>query len=112
MRKGITRVVFPVGRWVIKFPRLGVGQINFLLGCLGNLRERQKTKWGIWGDLISPCIWCSWGGLIGIQKKVDVLTVPLSDRKYEKFKILTSERKPGNFGYLEGKIVCIDYGGE
>lgn len=111
MRKGITRIVIPVGRVVFKFPRLGVGQINFLTGCLANLKERQKTKWGIYKNLIAPSLWCSWGGLCQIQRKINILSRPLSNKEWKSFKILTDDTKPNNFGYTkEGKLVCCDYG--
>ena len=111
INKGITRVVILMGGIVIKFPRIGVGQINFLTGCLANLKERQKTRWGIYKDLITPTLWCLWGGLMAIQKRITVKEEPLPKDVLGKFRSLTADSKPTNFGYTkDGRLVCCDYG--
>lgn len=103
--------MFPIGGVVLKFPRIGVGQVNFLHGCLANLKERQKTKWGIYKDLIAPSLWCSWEGLVAIQKRVKILEESLPVDLLECFRPLTSDTKPTNFGYREDELlVCCDYG--
>ena len=96
INKGITRIVISMGGIVLKFPRIGVGQINFLTGCLANLKERQKT-------------W--WGSLMAIQKRITVEEEPLPKDVLGKFRSLTADSKSTNFGYTkDGKLVCCDYG--
>lgn len=62
-------------------------------------------------DLVVPSIFCSWFGLIQVQRKVDcLLNRPLTDDEKIKFADVCKEDfKPENFGIWEGRVVCLDY---
>lgn len=111
MKKGCTRIVFRLGKYVIKIPNFLVEHRHGLQGMYANWSERQTTKryGSYYRDKISPTIYSSWFGLFSIQRQVEELTRHLTEDEVEYFKDLTSDIKMQNFGYLEGKLVCIDY---
>lgn len=116
-RQGITRTVILTRNWAIKLPNNRYQHYHFLQGCSANWRERQLTKTGerYNGDndfykLITPTIFCSWFGLISIQRRCQPLTRNLSLEEVEIFKNLTTDIKKENFGInKDGELVCLDY---
>ena len=115
IKKGVTRIVFLLGPIVIKVPRFGLGSlsqghINFLRGCLANWNERliyRYTK----SLLLAPTFWCSWFGLIQIQKRVKPLNRELLKNEEKTMRKFCSDIKSSNFGIDEGRrLVCVDYG--
>lgn len=74
LSKGITRLALSIGGYTIKVPRIKNGHLIFLEGCLSNWRERNYCKMmkplKDYYDLVAPSLFCSWFGIIQIQKKV------------------------------------------
>lgn len=113
---GITRIVILFGSYAIKIPNFTNCHDHFLKGCCANWSERGLTilskKWKDshhLKDKIAPTIFCSWFGLVSIQVRVEPLQFHLTEEQREDFKCLTTDIKKENFGYLNGKMVCIDY---
>ena len=110
IRHGTTRTVLLIGRWAIKFPSAVEWRL-FLQGLLGNLQERQfwTTKW----PELCPVLFGCPGGWFLIMRRA----IPLTREDYENFKgfdcedrIVPVEMKLDSFGWIDGKIVAVDYG--
>ena len=127
--RGTTRLVFlfPKYGFVIKIPNFTYSMQMFLLGCYCNWNERVITKQftncssDVCIDItskIAPTYFCSWLGIISIQKYVYVLSVnSLNDNDKSHFKNITNDFNYRNFGYTLNtntgefdKLVCLDYG--
>lgn len=109
-RKGVTRIVLLIGSYAIKFPNPLYCHSHFLQGCYANWSERQLTKrFNIYQHKISPTFFCAWFGLFSVQRRVLELNRDLSSKEVEYFKELTSDIKKENFGWLEERLVCVDY---
>ena len=116
-KKGVTRIVILTKNYAIKIPNFLYQHNHFLQGCYANWSERMLYK--MWKDytdepnlreLIAPSYFCSWFGLIQIQKRVALLNRDLTKGEKKKFKIVAStDLKKENFGILDGRIVCVDY---
>lgn len=111
--KGVSRLVLLVGGIAIKVPNLTCNHSNFLKGCNASWNERQYTK-SFKGlpeflDKVTPTLFCSWFGLISIQKRVVELQRDLTEYEKHEFRHQTSDIKKENFGHLNGRLVCIDY---
>lgn len=113
IRKGCTRIVFVFRSYVIKVPNFTKNHLHFLQGCYANYAERSFCKnfkyYSLEYDKVSPTIYCSWFGLFSIQKRVIELSRPLIKKEIKYFKTTTIDLKYQNFGYLNNKLVCIDY---
>lgn len=113
-RTGCTRIVCLLWRWAVKLPNFTDGWRMFLKGLLANMQEAQfsRTKW----PKLCPVVWSIPGGWIVIMRRAKVLTddeflqcVPdgwIEEPDY----IIPAELKSNSFGWLNGKIVAIDYG--
>lgn len=131
---GLTRKVFLVGPWAIKIPNWRHNKITLQLshtyvslfkswpyeyGFIANKNEAKiYYEYKLWDDLdekalLCPVLWCSKNGSLLIMKRVDrvlennhggVDLGPWITAEYE-------DIKPDNFGYLNDKLVMIDYGG-
>lgn len=109
-RNGVTRIVLLIGGWAIKIPNFTCQMNHFLLGCYSNWRERQYWKAFKGTNIqIAPSYWCSWFGLIQIQKRLLPLERDLTKEEVEYFKDITTDIKMQNFGLYEKRIVCVDY---
>lgn len=90
-------------------------------GILANIREGQAWKFnsGKYENFdqskwLCPVYWVSWGGWVLVMKKVDrVLTADESELSYghECIPFFGGDDKPQNYGWLDGRVVKIDYGG-
>jgi len=124
---GCTRVVFHLEGVVIKVPNYRYKWHHFLSGLLANMTERDTWKWAInpnnesgKPELLCPVIWASWGGWILIMRRADVMAHeiemseidPFPPNRYQTWVEagFDSDNKPDNFGYLNGKLVKVDYG--
>lgn len=112
-KKGTTRNVFLCGGWVVKVPCIR-RHLHFLQGCYANWSERRYCKMmkgvdeNVFYDLVAPSVWCSWFGLIQVQRRVSQPIRPDEDLgKY--MDVCSGDCKPDNFGYLNGRLVCCDY---
>ena len=114
--KGTNRVILPLGKYVIKFPNITSGHLLFLHGCLANYRERwfckkfKDIEEPRFYSMVCPSLFCSWFGLIQVQKRAQVLTRELTKSEILRFKDVCTDMKRENFGYYNGRLVCIDYG--
>lgn len=102
---GITRVVILIGRWAIKIPRVNYGWGKFVEGIENNRSERKYWKESKSNE-VCPTLFSLWG-LLNIMPRVrvcetkeEIECIPLDD---------WLDRKPDNLGYLNGKVVWIDY---
>lgn len=123
IKHGTTRIVFLIGKYAIKIPNIRNWSL-FLHGLLGNMQESEFSK--IKGLPLCPVILSGVGGLFIIMPKVDVKSTSDPDRFYylDKFNNLLDnlkdddkrviesivEKKVDSIGFLNGKIVAVDYG--
>jgi len=117
---GCHRLVFIFKRIVIKFPNFYYTIMYkphlyylswFLKGIKGNIQESKlsKMKYKHYCPIIISCPI----GLFIIMKKADQLKNSDSEIDLKKFmqekNIITAENKMDSFGWLNNKLVCIDY---
>lgn len=112
---GSTRIVFLIGKLAIKVPNFTSWYL-FLQGLLANRQERIFSRTG-WVQLC-PIIASVPGGWIIVMKRAKVLTEDEFYKYKGIIKFLTTkktysipaEMKPDSFGWLNGKLVVVDYG--
>lgn len=117
MQLGITRMVWLVGKYAIKIANPIYNHEHFLDGCRANWSERNYYKSFINADYaenmvahVAPSLFCSWFGLLQIQRRCIPLEKELNEKQKEFFKPLCrQDNKKENFGWYNGKIVCLDY---
>jgi len=112
--RGITRIVILIGDYAIKMPNFLHDHHHFLVGCECNWKERKWTKsckhsLDFYSKL-SPTLFCSLFGLMSIQLRCKPLDRSLTDKEVAYFQDVTTDVKSDNFGYLNGLLVCFDYG--
>ena len=62
--------------------------------------------------MVSPSLFCSYFGLLQIQKRCKPLDRDLTDEELVSFKYYCNEDcSKTNFGYYNNNIVCVDYPG-
>lgn len=116
-RQGITREVVLIGRYAVKLPRVSYGWRMFLCGLLANMQEADfsTTKW----PELCPVLFAIPGGWLVVMRRAR----PLTDGQWEEFRredmynmldnghrSIPAEHKRDSFGYLDGRIVAVDYG--
>lgn len=118
IEKGSTRIVFIFNKLVIKMPNLLVQYDHFLYGLLANINERKMS--GKHKDL-AKVFYGNKFGFILIMEKAEVIS---NDINWDKFKdslfkiyqndelreFMLSDYKPSNWGYIQNRLVKIDYG--
>lgn len=112
---GCTRQVILLHKYAVKIPSFHSWE-NFLNGLLGNMQETMLSKFWSRNGVIYHCpvIFSAPGGFLNIMLRARILT----DDEFKNFDFETicgkleykPENKSNSFGYLEGRIVCIDYG--
>jgi hypothetical protein len=115
MPVGVYRRVILTSKWAIKFPRLK----NLFSGARCNrweseiwLKWRPKFGW----EHLCPVRFCDPFGIILIMDKATQPVtfdeiVLVNDRDYDNYyPAVDLEYKPENWGIVEGKMVCVDYG--
>ena len=60
-------------------------------------------------NLVAPSIFCSWFGLIQIQKRCTELDRNLTDEEKRHFMSVCQDIKKENFGHYKNRLVCLDY---
>lgn len=112
IKTGITRHVILIGTFAIKVPHFEYGWEKFLFGLLGNMQETRfsKTK----DSRLCPILFSMPGGFLNIARRAELLDRNITTKEYKKFKtgdiIIPVEKKSDSFGFLDGKLVAIDYG--
>lgn len=113
-RTGCTRIVVLVGEWAFKLPNFTDGWKLFLNGLLANMQERQfgETKW----PKLCPILFSIAGGWLVVMRRVREMTreefLSFDSRSWADCGpyIIPCEHKANSFGWLNGAVVCIDYG--
>jgi hypothetical protein len=116
---GCTRFVILTKRWAIKVPNFKYGWKAFLEGLLANMQERHfwKIKFGV--PKICPVVFSLPLGFLVVMPKCQALDRPLTDDELKEFFAvpwgdsdvnIPIEDKPESFGWLDGRLVAIDYG--
>lgn len=110
IKRGATRTVFLLGGLAFKFPTFYSWE-NFLYGLLGNMQETRFSQLG-WEQLC-PVVFSINFGLLVVMKRAMLLTdIEFSNMNYNDFiKVgVPVENKQCSFGWLNGRIVAVDYG--
>ncbi len=113
IRYGCTRITILWKDYAIKIPCLDEWRL-FLNGLLANMQECRIFKAGC--PEVCPVLWSLPGGWMLIMKRAREMT----DDEFMKFDsekwadredyIIPVEHKSMSFGWIDGKIVAIDYG--
>lgn len=111
IENGITRKVFLIGKYAIKVPQTDYGWKYFLKGLLANMSECASSKYNKYE--ICPVLFSSWGGWFLVMPR---LKLP-SEEEFKESGItkqycdrLNVEFKSNSFGWMDGRLVAIDYG--
>lgn len=111
---GCTRRVFLIGNFAIKIPNFFDEWRLGLLGLLSNMQEAQFSKTG-WPELC-PVRFSIPGGFLVVMDRARELTedefleLDLKTWVDRGEYMIPAEIKTNSFGYLNGKLVAIDYG--
>ena len=119
-RQGQTRMVIELKGLVIKIPHLFRNWPTFVRGLLSNIDEHQTWAFNSGkhekgkSHLLCPILWASWGGWIVIMKRADrVLSHDeywgLSQEVLKEHEYFKGDDQGPNYGYLNGRLVKIDY---
>lgn len=103
--EGYNRFVIVTRRHAIKFPSLRCWR-DFLFGILNNLHEAKAQH-----DHpdYCPVRWVSPLGLLLVMPRVEILT----EEEFHSVEIprgTVAEIKPNSWGWLDGRLVAVDYG--
>lgn len=111
-RQGCTRLVIEFRNFVVKVPNFTYSWLHFLCGLVANINEARTWKWHERKDLLCPILWASWGGWFLVMRKVRVLTIDeyAAANLEDHFTHFPGDNKANSYGYLDNKIVKIDYG--
>ena len=111
---GTTRIVFLIGNWAIKIPNFRYWCL-FLQGLLANIEENRFSRANLWP--ICPVTFCAWGGWFIIMKRAWPLTIEdletlgtTLEKICEYYPKGFVEAKLNSFGWVDNRLVCIDYG--
>ena len=112
---GVTRIVFVFNRYVIKIPNFTYSHYHFLQGCVANWSDRRfcrlfKSCEGAFIDSVVPSYFCTWFGLIQIQAKCEPMERDLTEEEEKKLNFVCDDIHKENFGWYQGRLVCLDYG--
>ncbi len=115
LRFGSTRFIIPIGNYVLKLPRFDSWRL-FLNGLLGNMTEVQFNKMREWDDYLCPIVFSLPLGFLVVMPKCRTFNHLWDSDKKMRDKILEEtnglvENKTCSFGYLNGNLVAVDYGG-
>ena len=123
IKEGSTRIVLLIRDWAIKIPNFREWRL-FLHGLLANMQEKTLNVY----PEVCPIIFSFPGGFLNIAKRTRELTdlefeqeiLPKCERDTNYVNrvyfvntddyCLSVEGKASSFGWLDGRIVIIDYG--
>lgn len=81
--------------------------------CFSNVKEMQfwqdNQHYKAVADWLAPCVYLSPDGRIMCQRRVTPLTEQQKKELPEKIPSFLTDLKYGNFGMLDGRLVCVDY---
>lgn len=111
---GVTRRVLLVGAYALKVPTVTEWRL-FLLGLLANMQEALFGRMN--RPELCPVLWSIPGGFLVVMRRARVLTDEEFDAldlerwvvRDETFTV-PAEIKSDSFGYLDGRLVAVDYG--
>lgn len=109
IREGCYRIVFLIGKYAIKIPNFRYEWRHFIYGIYSNIQEYNGWTYTK-NPLLCPVIWKSFGCFIIVMKRCDpISSAVLID--YEKWEEIGfgGDDKHDNYGYLNGRIVKLDY---
>jgi hypothetical protein len=112
-RTGCTRVVLLIGRFAVKFPCIDEWR-RFLQGLLANMNEVLWSRANL--DGFAPVLWSLPGGFCLVMKRAQILTdEEFLSLDFEAWRdrgdyIIPAEAKSNSLGWIDGKVVAIDYG--
>jgi len=117
-RRGVTRTVVLTRRYAIKVPSLRGGS----LGGRSPRGVMRSIVWGIDANLseiewstspgVCPVLW-SWCGLVNVYRRCEPVTHEPTEAEYDAIGLLhDGDRKPENLGWLDGRLVWVDYAGD
>lgn len=108
---GTTRVVFLVGRWAVKVPRVKWGWRGFLRGSLANLSEQEWSRYEPSPPTCppNPVLRAAPWGLANVYRRATPYTDDFDrDRDRPLFGIF-GDAKAINLGWVDGRLVLLDY---
>jgi hypothetical protein len=109
---GAFRCVVLVGRYAIKLPRPKWWQ----LGRQCNRWEREmwshwRPKFNLWEGMLCPILFADRFGLVVVMRRARTPVEPKDFMALERpYPDTTGEPKRENFGWLDGRVVEVDYG--
>lgn len=116
MAYGVTRKVLLIGNWAIKVPNFDEWR-TLLLGLLANMQEKTFSAMG--EPDLCPVLFSLPGGWMIVMRRARVLT----DEEFALWEewdrrawldrgdwLIPAELKSDSFGYLDGRLVVVDYG--
>lgn len=112
--QGATRLVLVTKRYAFKMPHLLNGWELFLHGLLANIQEKKFSDAKFEG--LCPVKFYIWGGFLVVMPKVLVFTEEdFAKLDFVEFcnrgdYVIPAECKASSFGYLNHRVVAIDYG--
>jgi hypothetical protein len=120
IRRGITRTVLLTRRYAIKVPSFRGhceggfrGRLyGFACGILANASERQWHTYEGWDGGVAPVLRSWLGGLVQVYPRCEPLPVNERDEYDGELPTLDpdpGDDKPDNYGFLNGRIVRLDY---
>lgn len=113
IRKGCYRSVILIGKYAIKIPTFTEWRL-FLHGLLSNIKE--KKLWKYTHDIqLCPVLWSCPGGFLNIAERVIEVTRDEWQEIPREYLLKISmgfpvEQKPESFGWMNGRLVILDYG--
>lgn len=107
IKTGITRTVFLVGRYAIKVPVMRYGLDAWAWGIVSNVSEREWHTFEEWKGKVVPVLHSFLGGLIQVYPRCEPFRSGMTYPEFPSFG--PSDKKPENYGVLNGTVVCLDY---
>ncbi len=113
---GATRHVILIGRWAIKLPRLNHGWKGFLCGLMCNMQEAEFAT--LDDPRLCPVLGSIPGGWLVVMRRARVMTpAEFARLDWPHFvagrpgqTVIPAEHKADSFGWLDDRVVAIDYG--
>ncbi len=113
IRTGVTRTVILLGPWAIKIPSFRGAMTTGLRAriesfCLGIVANNSEYLWKDhepWAGKIAPCRW----SLLGFIQVYPRCEPAPGDAELFRLDPCPGDIKPDNYGYLNGRLVRVDY---